>query len=122
MSNLLTEEQKKAFVEYIKLFVGDGMWHCPGCLKWHDYDTTVSRSLGALLMYENASVDLKGPVSPLVQVICSDCGYTMFFNAAIIGVLDESLGVLPKEVTSLNEVKEKKRVEEIKQELIKKGF
>lgn len=128
MSKLLTDEQRDTFLEHMSLYSYENslMWHCPGCLRWHDYVITVSRSLCAIQSYENASVDPKGPVVPLIQVICPDCGYTMFFNAAILAQTNpeiaESLGVLPKEVTSLVDVKEKKRVEEIKQELIRKGF
>lgn len=99
MSKLFTDEQRDAFLDHMSLFTCENslMWHCPGCLRWHDYNTTVSRTLCAIQSYENASVDPKGPVSPLIQVMCPDCGYTMLFNAAILAQtipeIAESIGV-----------------------------
>ena len=58
---------------------------CPICgtNKW-----TVTEP-AALQPYQNGSLVLGGPVFPVFLVICSNCAYTISFNAAATGVLEQ---------------------------------
>jgi hypothetical protein len=38
-------------------------------------------------VYSSNGMYLGGPSYPCVMVVCSNCGYTMFHNAVVIGVV-----------------------------------
>jgi predicted nucleic-acid-binding Zn-ribbon protein len=88
----LSREQEKAFLDkLVSLSGGLDQWCCPFCGQSNKYHVA-GAGMVALQTYKMASVDPEGPVMPVVALICQHCGYTHFFNAAISGTLDESLG------------------------------
>ena len=88
----LSREQEKASLDKLSALSGFHGWYCPFCGQDNEY-RVAGAGVVALQTYKMASVDPEGPVMPVVALICPRCGYTHFFNAAISGTLDESLGV-----------------------------
>jgi predicted nucleic-acid-binding Zn-ribbon protein len=81
----LSKEQKKEFIEFI-----NKRWTlqvCPVCkaTQWLIPDN----------IYEmpeirfSPSVPRKMKMTPLIQVVCGNCGYTILFNAILTGIYKE---------------------------------
>lgn len=80
----LTGEQKKAIADKLNQ-LWQGAKQCPVCgqAQWTVGDHLVTpTTLGP-----NNSVMLGGLSYPQVMVISNACGYTMFFNAIVLGVV-----------------------------------
>lgn len=63
-----------------------GLPHCPVS---QDGNWALADHVVELRRYEKGSLYVGGPVYPMVMVVCKTCGYTMFFNAVLIGLLRE---------------------------------
>ena len=67
-----------------------GDWTCPICGQndWLLHDEAVEvRAFG------KGRLAAKGSIFPLLTVICSTCGHTLFFNALVAGLVE-----LPDEI------------------------
>ena len=87
VSGQLSQGEKERIVVWLK-----GQWsqddRCPvsGGTNWIILDHLVHPP-----PYANAGrgMNLGGPKYPQVMVACKDCGYTMYFNAVLIGIASE---------------------------------
>ena len=62
-----------------------GLQDCPSC---HQRNFTLGDHLVApQLFFGDGSVRIGGPSYPMFMAICSNCGYTSFFNSVISGVI-----------------------------------
>jgi len=83
-SRELTEEQMEQFQSWLAER-WTGTKECPICAtnNWtlgsHLVSPTIYRSGGGLV--------IGGLAYPLAMIICSNCGYTNFFNAVLIGLV-----------------------------------
>jgi hypothetical protein len=66
-----------------------GLTSCPIS---NDNSWTISDYLVQPMTYAAGGLRLGGPGYPMVMVICSTCGYTVFFNAVVMNLLEDSDG------------------------------
>lgn len=81
----LSETEKREITQKIaKLWVGSAK-NCPICGSndWILADHLVS----APIITAGAGITIGGPTYPSVQLISQPCGYTLHFNAVILGVI-----------------------------------
>ncbi len=57
-----------------------------------DNNWTIGDYLVQPMTYSAGGLTLGGPGYPMVMVICSTCGYTVFFNAVMMRLLEDSGG------------------------------
>lgn len=57
---------------------------CPSCTdqKW-----TISDTLCEIREFHGGGFKVAGQIVPVIVVTCSNCGYTMLFNALALGLL-----------------------------------
>jgi predicted nucleic-acid-binding Zn-ribbon protein len=60
-----------------------GAKQCPIC---HSNDWNLSPRLVEVREYSGGSLDLGKPVFALVNITCNVCGYTLLFNAVVVGL------------------------------------
>ncbi len=69
------------------------MWHqqCASCgqNKWSLNDTVFE-----LREYNKGAIRTGGTMVPLMVASCAGCGYTIFFNAIALGIIDAQTGDL----------------------------
>jgi hypothetical protein len=85
----LTQEQKdKAATKIQKLWVGSAK-SCPvyGSINWIVADHLV---LPMTLIPPYTGINIGGIGYPQLMLVSKECGYTLFFNAVILGVLPSS--------------------------------
>ena len=63
-----------------------GQRECPICenSRWR-----IGNMVGEVQQFGGDDRFVEEPVYPLVLVTCATCGYTLLFNAAVIGVVEE---------------------------------
>jgi len=86
----LNESQRK-FIKDRVLIVWNGKRNCPICIsltKWIVSDIVEIKQFNEGNHCPGASI------TPLIQVECNNCSYTLFFNAIGIGVIDRDTGKL----------------------------
>lgn len=94
----LSTEQKKKFVDYL-----NGKWTgsqlCPICKvdEWFIPD----------LIHEMPEAKHKGKFqfSPLIQIICLNCGHTLLFNAIVAGIYIKEKEEETKDKQAINETR-----------------
>jgi hypothetical protein len=84
----LTDSQQKFITDRV-----NAVWHgkreCPICIS----RTTWSISTPVEVREFNEGNHCPGAgISPLIQVECQNCGYTVLFNAIALGVVDRDTG------------------------------
>jgi hypothetical protein len=82
---LLSEAEKRQIIEKInKLWIGSAK-NCPICQsnKWTLADHIVSSNIATA----GAGLIVGGPTYPCVMLISEPCGYTIYFNAVVLGVV-----------------------------------
>jgi hypothetical protein len=93
-SGKLSEAEKTKAIQWVL-----GHWKtnspCPICAakNWN-----VADHLTQPLTFSHGTTMISGPAYPQVQVICSSCGYTIYFNAVMAGLVEA-----PKSETQENE-------------------
>jgi hypothetical protein len=84
----LTDSQRKFITNRIST-VWNGNRQCPICIS----RTTWSISTPVEVREFNEGNHCPGAgISPLIQVECQNCGYTVLFNAIALGVVDRDTG------------------------------
>jgi hypothetical protein len=78
----LTPEEKAKISKWLQE-KWPGEAKCP--ISGHDEWILADRLVSPLTRRKNA-VTIGGPTYPLVMIICEGCGYTLFFNAVLIGI------------------------------------
>lgn len=89
----LNESQRKFITDRVSN-VWKGKRECPICIP-----TTVW-TIGSLVEVKEFNEGNHCPgaaITPLVQVQCNNCGYTVLFNAIELGVVDRDTGKVRKE-------------------------
>ena len=89
----LNDSQRKLITNSIST-VWKGKRECPICIH-----TTVW-SIGTIVEVREFNEGNHCPgaaITPLIQVQCNNCGYTVLFNAIALGVVDKSNGKLKEE-------------------------
>lgn len=87
----LSEAQKQLIIRKIQ-----DAWHnkkiiCPICQEVTKKEIT---GIMELRDYHEGDFIVGGGVTPVVTVVCSQCGITQFFNAIKLGIVDKSTGKL----------------------------
>jgi hypothetical protein len=85
---MLSAAEKRDLIDKInKLWVGSAK-NCPICgsNKWVLADHLVS----APIVTAGAGITIGGPSYPSVQLISEPCGYTIHFNAVVLGIVKSS--------------------------------
>lgn len=67
-----------------------GTFRCPvsGSIKWTV--TAHAVTSGGLVSGQGEGIVLGGPIYPMVTVTCNHCGYNLYFNALVVGVIAKS--------------------------------
>jgi hypothetical protein len=83
----LTPEDKKKIQDWL---TGHGWTHrggCPICgdTKWTILDYVVQ----PITLGGNNAINLGGPGYPQVMILSNKCGYTVFLNAVVMGLLKD---------------------------------
>lgn len=60
---------------------------CPICQR---REWSVGGTIHELRQFHNGSLVVAGSVFPVVPIVCSFCGYTLFFNALKLGLVEET--------------------------------
>lgn len=84
----LTKEEKKTATGWIE--DKTPRLGCPACKQSH---FTLGDHLVTPMMYTGSGITIGGPAYPQLMVICSNCSYTLYYNAVMMGIaepLDES--------------------------------
>lgn len=87
----LTDEQSDKLVSWVEeKWLGEK--ECPICkvASWG-----ISNTLFELKSYGAGVITVGGPLVPLAVVTCSNCGYSITFNALRIGILPDEPKVEP---------------------------
>ena len=86
----IKEEQRARATDWLNKKWLNVTKQCPICIsnQWSVSEVVEVRP------YTGGGLSLGGPVYPTFMVICGTCGYTMFFNAIIAGVLQSPEGGL----------------------------
>lgn len=87
----LTEDQQKWIARWLEACWKQGK--CPICAtdKWQ-----IAPHLVAPIISSGGVLNVGGRTYPQVMIICSNCGFTNFFNAGIMGLLGGLHPPLPK--------------------------
>ncbi len=84
----LTDSQRKIFIKKLhEVWKGDRP--CPICI------TPTKWGIGNLVEVREFNEGNHCPgaaITPLIQVKCNNCGYTVLFNAIALGVVDPDTG------------------------------
>jgi predicted nucleic-acid-binding Zn-ribbon protein len=83
-----TPEQFHKIVEALQ---GRFKEECPSCAH---KNFTVQDGLVMLGVQQQLGIVIGGPTLPCIPVVCTNCGFTLLFNAIVLG-LGETLGVTP---------------------------
>ncbi|MCH7493368.1 hypothetical protein IIA16_01460 [bacterium] len=83
----LTQKQAAAFREWVG--TRGTTDKCPFCQKnsW-----MMGEYLVTPLVTSSGNVQLGGIVHPLIPIVCTNCGHTLFFNAIVAGVMKADPG------------------------------
>jgi len=105
--NKLTEEEKKAVVDWINKRA-PGMT-CGVCGQKH---FILGDHAIAGFVHSGGGLALGGVTYPQIMVICTNCGHTINFNAVVIGALKPPASEAPKEEAKESEVTANAKVAE----------
>ncbi|MBM3142026.1 MAG: hypothetical protein FJ005_03115 [Chloroflexi bacterium] len=79
----LSDDEKKKVVSWLK-----NKWKEPAvCPYSKDSEWIIGGHLVAPTNYSKVGAVIGGDAYPLVMVICKNCGYTVFLNAVMVGIL-----------------------------------
>ena len=79
---VLSREEKDRILKWL-----ESKWtsakQCPICgtNKWH-----IGDHLSTILTTHKGNIFIGGPTIPVIIVVCMTCGYTLLFNAVVVGI------------------------------------
>jgi predicted nucleic-acid-binding Zn-ribbon protein len=80
----LTEEQRENVSKRITSYWGDQLFDCPVCRNKH---WKINDTIFEMREFSEGKLDIAGKVFPVIIIICDRCGYTITFNAIMLGVV-----------------------------------
>jgi hypothetical protein len=84
----LTDSQRKFITNRIST-VWNGKRECPICISRTTWGIS---TLVEVRDYNEGNHCPGAAITPLIQVQCNNCGYTVLFNAIALGVVDPATG------------------------------
>src|SRR5882762_8659555 len=88
---MFTAEQKQKIAEVL---TAKHLNACPSCGKLNTFGIGDALVMFPLQDSPQLGISLTGKSYPCIPLLCSYCGFTMFYNALTLG-LGEVLGVIP---------------------------
>lgn len=82
-NGVLTQEEREKLLDFFHTRWSGGH-DCPIC-KANDWN--LAEYIIHSWIYRPDGLHTGGPAYPLVHFLCSNCGYTVLFNAVILGIL-----------------------------------
>ncbi len=78
----LSPEEKEKVKEWL-----EEKWKASNlCPVSHDNNWVIGDYTVTPINFSSTGTILGGPISPQVMLICSTCGYTLYFNAMVMGI------------------------------------
>jgi len=82
----LTDEQKETLTAHFAK-----KWHDRNCPICRSNDWSLSDKVFELREYAGGSLIIGStPIFPVVALACTNCGYSHFFNAIVLGIVPQS--------------------------------
>ncbi len=73
-------------IQKFNKWLEQGKWDLPVCPVSKKRNWSAAENLVEFRPFMGGSLVVGGSVYPAVMLVCKDCGYTIFFNAAVTGV------------------------------------
>lgn len=78
--------EKEDLVEKFNDWLQQNHWSLPNCPISRKANWVLAEHIVEFHPYTGSGLVVGGSVYPVLMLICQDCGYTMFINAAIVGL------------------------------------